>query len=168
MFIWLRSCCPLRVGLLAAIAVFAFLAIAPVMRAADDSEEFDNYKIRADLFWFYSSPSGNPQGSGLNALTDIDSILPFNNYSTFSGLLDRKFTHKNHLTLSISPFQQSRNVVLDRTVTYQARPTMWEPPSMPIPRRICTLRDTNTTSFAAAAVTLESACNWTCSIPTPP
>ena len=64
MFIWLRFCRSVRVVLLAAIAVFAFLAIAPVLRAADDKQEFDNYKIRADLFWFYSNPSGNFQGTG--------------------------------------------------------------------------------------------------------
>ena len=121
MFIWLRFCRPVRVVLLAAIAVFAFLAITPVLRAADDKQEFDNYKIRADLFWFYSNPSGNFQGTGASDVIDIDKDLQFNSYSTFSGLLDWKFTHKNHLTLAISPFQQSRNVVLDRTVTYQGQ-----------------------------------------------
>ncbi len=121
MFIWLRFCRSVRVVLLAAIAVFAFLAIAPVLRAADDKQEFDNYKIRADLFWFYSNPSGNFQGTGASDVIDIDKDLQFNSYSTFSGLLDWKFTHKNHLTLAISPFQQSRNVVLDRTVMYQGQ-----------------------------------------------
>lgn len=108
--------------LLAAVTLLAFVALAtPVLRAADDSEGFDNYKIRADLFWFYSSPSGNFQGSNSTDVIDINKDLHFNNYSTFSGLLDWKFTHKNHLTLVISPFQQSRNVVLDRTVTYQGQ-----------------------------------------------
>jgi hypothetical protein len=120
-FIRLRLCRCAHIVLLAAIAVFAFLASAPVLHAADDSGEFDNYKVRADLFWFYSNPSGNFQSSGSNDVIDIDKDLHFNNYSTFSGLVDWKFTHKNHLTLAISPFQQSRNLVLDRTLTYQGQ-----------------------------------------------
>jgi hypothetical protein len=107
--------------LFAAVAVLMFLVATPLLRAADDSEEFDNYKFRADLFWFYSSPSGTFQGSGSNDVIDINKDLNFNNYSTFSGILDWKFTHKNHLTLAISPFQQSRTAVLNRTITYQGQ-----------------------------------------------
>jgi hypothetical protein len=111
----------LRANCLAAVIMLSFLAAAPLVRAADDSEEFDNYKVRADLFWFYSSPTGTFQGSGSGDVININKDLNFNNYSTFDGLVDWKFTHKNHLTLSISPFQQSRNAVLNRTITYQGQ-----------------------------------------------
>jgi hypothetical protein len=111
----------LRANFLAAVAVLIFFAAGPLLRAADDSEEFDSYKVRADLFWFYSNPSGTFQGSGSNDVIDINRDLKFNNYSTFSGLVDWKFTHKNHLTLAISPFQQSRTAVLNRTITYQGQ-----------------------------------------------
>ncbi len=103
-------------------ALAMFLAIAAVPRLhADDSEDFDSYKIRFDGFWFYSSPSGTIQGSGHEDHIDINKDLAFNNYSTFSGLVDWKFTRKNHLYVAIAPFQQSRTIALDRTITYQGQ-----------------------------------------------
>lgn len=92
-----------------------------MLHAADNSDEIDNYKLRVDGFWFYSSPSGTFQGSGAGDVIDIDHDLSFNSYSTVSAFLDWKFTHKNHLTFAVSPFQQSRNVVIDRTIHYQGQ-----------------------------------------------
>src|SRR5215469_1746853 len=64
---------------------------------AQSTDEFDSYKIKLEGFWVYSSPSGTLHGS---ARTDVGAIdlqkdLGFNNYSTFAGKLDWKFTHKN-------------------------------------------------------------------------
>jgi hypothetical protein len=108
-------------SLLAITVSFAFLLAGPMLRAADNSDELDSYKLRVDGFWFYSNPSGTIQGSGPSDVIDIDRDLGFNSYSTFSGYVDWKFTHKNHLTFAVSPFQQSRNVAIDRTVTYQGQ-----------------------------------------------
>ena len=96
-------------GLLAALAIFILLGAAPQLRAADNgSDDYDQYKIRFDAFWFHSEPSGNFQGSGENDVIDVQKDLGFNSYSTFSGFIDWKFTRKNHFTFSVSPFQQSR------------------------------------------------------------
>jgi hypothetical protein len=110
-----------RAKVLTAAAVLAFLVAAPLLRAADNSEEFDTYKVRVGLFWFYSSPTGTFQDSSSGDVININKDLNFNNYSAFNGLVDWKFTHKNHLTLTISPFQQSRTAFLDRTIMYQGQ-----------------------------------------------
>src|SRR5215813_11097997 len=68
-----------------------FLAI-PLLHAADDSDDLDQYKLRIGGFWFYSNPSGSFQGSGSTDLIDIDRDLGFSSYSTFAGYVDWKFT----------------------------------------------------------------------------
>ena len=103
------------------VAALMFLAGVPLLHAANNTDEFDNYKLRFDAFWFYSHPSGDFQGSGSSDRIDINTDLGFDTYSTFSGLIDWKFTHKNHLTFAVSPFQQSRTTVLKRTITYQGQ-----------------------------------------------
>jgi hypothetical protein len=114
-----------RAGLatfLAAMTVFTILIAVPRLHAADnDNEDFDSYKIRIDGFWFYSNPSGNIQGSSENGTIDLQKDLGFNTYSTFSGLVDWKFTRKNHFVFAVSPFQQQRQTVLNRTITYQGQ-----------------------------------------------
>lgn len=106
--------------LIFAIAIFGIFIGAPLLHAGDD-DELDSYKLRGDAFWFYSNPSGDIQGSGETDRIDVNYDLGFNSYSTFSGFVDWKFTHKNHLTFAVSPFQQSRTTVLKRTITYQGQ-----------------------------------------------
>ncbi len=108
-------------GFLAVLAIFTVIVAVPLLHAGDDSNDYDVYKLRVDGFWFYSNPSGNFQGSGSTDQIDINHDLGFNSYSTFAGLVDWKFTRKNHLTFAVSPFQQSRQTVLKRTITYQGQ-----------------------------------------------
>ncbi len=108
-------------GFLAVLAIFTVIVAVPLLHAGDDSDAYDVYKLRVDGFWFYSNPSGNFQGSGSTDQIDINHDLGFNSYSTFAGLVDWKFTRKNHLTFAVSPFQQSRQTVLKRTITYQGQ-----------------------------------------------
>jgi hypothetical protein len=126
--VFLTPSSPMRhtkgVRLLMTLAALAVFAAAPLVHAADNadnSEELDVYRLRVDAFWFYSNPSGHIQGSGETDRIDVNSDLGFNSYSTFSGFVDWKFTHKNHLTVAVSPFQQSRTTVLKRTITYQGQ-----------------------------------------------
>lgn len=112
------SCCG---SVLTAVFAFVFLSTIPLLHAGDGSDEYDNYKVRGDLFWFYSSPSGSFQGSNSTDHIDLQHDLGFGNYSTFSGVLDWHLSHKNHLTFTVSPFQQSRTTVLNRTITYQGQ-----------------------------------------------
>ncbi len=121
MLISLRRFFRQRTTTLAIIVLFGLSVAAPVLHAADNSDEIDNYKLRVDGFWFYSNPSGTFQGSGGGDVIDVNHDLGFNSYSTVTAFVDWKFTHKNHLTFSVSPFQQSRNVAFDRTITYQGQ-----------------------------------------------
>ncbi len=106
---------------LTALAVAVFLIAVPRLHAADDSGDYDSYKIRFDGFWFYSNPSGNIQGAAENGTINLQKDLGFDTYSTFSGLIDWKFTRKNHLVFAVSPFEQTRQTVLQRTITYQGQ-----------------------------------------------
>src|ERR1700760_442335 len=112
--------CFKRVFLFASFALLVSLT-APLVHAADDTDDLDQYKLRVAGFWFYSNPSGTFQGSGSNDVIDIDKDLGFNSYSTVGGYVDWKFTRKNHLTFVVSPFQQTRTAVLNRTITYQGQ-----------------------------------------------
>lgn len=98
-----------------------FLSCIVVPLHGQETEEFDSYKIRVSGFWFYSNPSGDIQGSTERGTIDLNKDLGFNSYSTFSGKLDWKFTHKNHLYLVGSSFNQTRQHVLDRTVMFQGQ-----------------------------------------------
>ncbi len=109
-----------KLSLLVSLVFLIFVAV-PLLRAADDTDDLDQYKLRVDGFWFYSNPSGTFQGSGSNDTIDINKDLGFNSYSTFAGYVDWKFTRKNHFTFAVSPFQQTRTAILHRTITYQGQ-----------------------------------------------
>ena len=102
------------------IALFGLLAVTPPLHATDP-DDFDAYKVRISGFWFYSSPSGDIQGTTESGSISLQRDLGFNNYSTFSGKLDWKFTRKNHLYLAASPFSQTRQTVLARTIVFQGQ-----------------------------------------------
>ena len=117
----LRRSIPYRILTVALLGLCGFMATAPALHAADADDEIDNYKLRVDGYWFYSSPSGTFQGNTAGDVIDIDKDLHFNSYSTISAFIDWKFTHKNHLTFAVSPFQQSRTLILNRTIQYQGQ-----------------------------------------------
>jgi hypothetical protein len=102
------------------LAVLASLSAVFAGRASGQ-EEFDQYKLRLDTFWFYSSPTGTIQGHADSVPVDFQKDLNFNNYSTFSGMLDWKFTHKNHLYIAFSPFFTDKTTTLNRTITFQGQ-----------------------------------------------
>jgi hypothetical protein len=110
------------------LAVLILLAAAPTARAATgDDDEYDSYKIRFDLLWVYSQPTGNFQSQsnfaalGRSGSLDVDKDVGFNSYSTFLGKADWKFTHKNHLYFVATNFNQSKDFVLNRTITFQGK-----------------------------------------------
>lgn len=97
----------------------AVLILTPSLHA--QSEDFDRYKIRISGFWFYSHPTVTLEGEGHNGFVDFDRDFGFDTYSTFAGKIDWKFTRKNHLYVSASPFIQSRQVVLNRTISFRGQ-----------------------------------------------
>jgi hypothetical protein len=98
-----------------------FTILATPRLYANVDNEFDSYKLRLEGFWFYSYPSGTLTGSVNNGVIDLQKDLGFNNYSSFAGKLDWKFTHKNHLYLVGIPFNSSRETVLSRTINFQGQ-----------------------------------------------
>jgi hypothetical protein len=102
------------------IALLLLLAFPASLRA-QKSEEFDNYKLRIDTLWFYSNPSGSITGKGETVPIDFQKDLGFNSYSTFSGKVDWKFTHKNHFYVAFAPFYSSRTTTLTRDITFQGQ-----------------------------------------------
>lgn len=103
------------------LAIAGFLCGAISSLRAEDPNDYDSYKVKITAFWFYSTPTGNFQGSGQNGLISLQKDFGFSNYSTISAKIDWKFTRKNHFYLAVSPFQQERQRVLNRTITYQGQ-----------------------------------------------
>src|SRR5271165_6593187 len=70
-----------------------------------------------------TSTTGTVQGSDTdpNGSFDLSKTFGFNSYSTFTGKVDWKFSHKNHLYLAASPFSQTRQTVLNRTIDFQGQ-----------------------------------------------
>lgn len=99
----------------------AAIAVAPTLHAAD--YDLDEYKVRISGMWFFTNPTGTIHATGSDPLGsfDLTKDFGFNSYSTFTGKVDWKFTHKNHLYLAASPFSQTRTRDLDRTIDFQGQ-----------------------------------------------
>ena len=112
----------LLVVLRKALFVSSFLLLAfPAGLRAQQSDDFDQYKVRLDTYWFYSNPGGSVQGSSDEAPVDFQKDLGFNGYSTFAARADWKFTRKNHFYVSLSRYNKTRQTILDRTVTFRGQ-----------------------------------------------
>jgi hypothetical protein len=109
-----------RNAALLVMAMFALLTVAPPLHTAD-ADDSDVFKVRIKGFWFYSSPSGDIPGATETSRTNLQKNLGFINYSTFTGKLDWKSTHNNHLYVKVSPFNQTRRNVLPRTIVFQGQ-----------------------------------------------
>ena len=93
---------------------------APAIVSAQD-EDFDQYKVRVSGFWFYSSPTVTMEAAGHSGFVDFNRDFGFNNYSTFFGKFDWKFTRKNHFYFVSAPFIQSNQVTLSRTIVFRGQ-----------------------------------------------
>lgn len=105
-----------------ACAVCALCLLFGPKLLAQSTEEFDSYKLRLEGYWVYSYPTGTFQGAADSGSIDLTKDLHFGSYSTFAGKVDWKFTHKNHLYVLAIPFNSDRQVVLDRTITFNGKP----------------------------------------------
>jgi len=111
-----RTRASLRVAVMIIVAAIA----VPLLRAQAD-QDFDEYKVRIDGFWFYSNPTGTIQDATSGNIINLHKDFAFGSYSTFAGKLDWKFTRKNHLYLVGSSFDQSRTAVLQRTIMFHGQ-----------------------------------------------
>jgi len=107
---------------LSGVVLFAGVTAAAFSQVAE-KEDFDNYHLRIDAAWYYSDPSGSIHGTATTdkGPVDLQKDLGFTSYSTFSGKADWKFTRKNHLYVTVTPFNFSRQKVLDRTFVFQGQ-----------------------------------------------
>ena len=98
---------------------------SPSFSQSKEHEDYDNYKLRIDAFWFYASPSGYIQSTvtnGINGNTiDLQRDLGIPDFSTFIGKADWKFTRKNHLYLTAIPLSKTHQTTLTRTFTFQGQ-----------------------------------------------
>jgi hypothetical protein len=102
------------------VTLFILAGFIPAVHA-QKHQDFDQYKLRLDGGWFYSTPSGTIQGQGDTVPVDFQKDLGFNSYSTFLTGLDWKFTRKNHFLIDFSRFNSSNQNVLQRTITFQGQ-----------------------------------------------
>jgi hypothetical protein len=103
------------------LAGIAALVLVLAVPARAQQSDFDSYKVRLSGFWAYSNPSGSLEGSADTGTINLQQDLGFNSYSTFVGKFDWKFTRKNHLYFVATPFNSSRQIVLDRTIDFQGQ-----------------------------------------------
>jgi hypothetical protein len=104
--------------------LFAGFTATAFSQVVVQKEDFDNYHLRIEAGWYYSNPSGNIHGSTTTdngTAVDLQRDLGFQSYSTVSGKVDWKFTRKNHFYVTVTPFNFSRQKVLDRTFTFQGQ-----------------------------------------------
>jgi len=106
--------------LLCGLTVLASLSSVFAVRASAQ-EEFDQYKLRLVGYWFCSNPTGTIQGHADTVPVDFQRDLGFSSYSTGGGMLDWKFTHKNHFYVVLVPLFSSKQFVLTRTITFQGQ-----------------------------------------------
>ncbi len=106
------------------VVILAILALALVVTnvKAQQSEEFDNYKLKVDASWFYSNPTGTVKAQSDSQPIDFHRDLDFGSYSTFAGKIDWKFTHKNHFYLVIIPLWSSKTTTLSRDIVWDGNP----------------------------------------------
>ena len=101
------------------IAFLLLLGLPITLRAQQQHEDFDNYKLRLSASWVYSNPSGYIQGVSDTVPVDFQRDLGFSSYSTFSSKVDWKFTRKNHFYIAFSRFNSSHQTVLQRSINFQ-------------------------------------------------
>jgi len=100
---------------------FAVIVGVSSLYASDppDGEDFDAYKLKFLGVWFYTQPTGTFTGTGGRGFFDFQKDVGFNSYSTFTIDVDWKFTRKNHLLLSVTPFDRTKSFFASRTIDFQ-------------------------------------------------
>jgi hypothetical protein len=95
------------------------LAISGI--ASAQNEDFDQYRVRISGFWLHSSPTVSIEAAGHDGFVDFNRDFGFNDYSTFIGKFDWKFTRKNHFYFIAAPYIQSRTATLNRTIVFRGQ-----------------------------------------------
>ena len=104
-----------------ALAILVLVLVVTNLKA-QQSEEFDDYKIRFGTAWFYSNPTGHVKAQSDTVPIDFSKDLHFGSYSTFAGKVDWKFTRKNHFYVVIIPLWKSKTGTLSRDIVWNGNP----------------------------------------------
>lgn len=119
---YIRRCERRRTNPTLHIVLLLVVVIIPAIALGQSEKEYtDQYNVRITGFWLYSYPTVTLQAAGHNGIIDFNHDFAFNQYSTFIGKADWKFTRRNHLYLSAAPFNQSNQAVLNRTITFRGQ-----------------------------------------------
>jgi hypothetical protein len=86
-----------------------------------DPNDFDAYTIRFDGSWFYPHPTGNFMGANNGGTFSLNTDVKFQTYSTFTAIVDWKFTRKNHLFFKVTPFDQTKMFTATRTIVFRGQ-----------------------------------------------
>lgn len=103
------------------ILLWQFLTFCTRKVQAQEHEDLDAYTLCFTGFWVYSQVFGSFHGTGSQGQFDLQADAKFNIYNTGAGRVEWKFTRKNHLFVGALPLDQSRKVVLDRTILFQGQ-----------------------------------------------
>jgi hypothetical protein len=122
---------------------------------AQQSEEFDKYKIRFDAAWFYAYPSGTMRVQGDTYPVELTKDLSFKTYSTFAGKVNWKFIHKNYFHVVNIPYGVHGRPHSAATSSGMAMPSMPVPSSRASFTPLKSLPAINMTLSAASVVVPE-------------
>ena len=79
-------------------------------------------RCKFNAFWFYAQPTGTFSGTGGNGIFRFSErcVVPVL-LNVFTGGVDWKFTRKNHLLFTATPFDHSKSFVASRTIIFQGQ-----------------------------------------------
>lgn len=118
--LWHRAFHAYAVRLSALLIMLTWVDALAFAQAGGEGDS-DQYSVRVTAFWFLSSPTVSIEAAGHNGFIQFNRDFGFNQYSTFLGKLDWKFTRKNHLYFTSAPFNQSNQAVLTRTIPFRGQ-----------------------------------------------
>lgn len=103
------------------VVLLVIIGIPAIGFSQSGEGDAEQYNLRVSGFWLYSYPNVTLEAAGHNGFIDFNHDFAFNQYSTFLGKADWKFTRRNHLYLSGASFNQSNEAVLNRTIIFRGQ-----------------------------------------------
>ena len=103
--------------------LFGVIGAVPHLQAQQpkEGEEFDAYRVRIETLWFDARPSGTFRGTVGGGSFNLQRDTHFNSYTSFTGVVDWRFTRKNHFLFGFIPFDRTKEFVVNRPITFQGQ-----------------------------------------------
>ena len=106
------------------LVLFGLIGAVPQLNAQPavaENQEFDVYRVRIETLWFDAKPSGTFRGTTAKGFFDLQKDVHFNSYTSFTGVADWRFTRKNHFLFGFIPFDRTKQLVVNRPITFQGQ-----------------------------------------------